>query len=111
MNARAIPGIRFYPVRFTPTSSKYANEECSGVFMIVTDRAAIHPVRVGAEIAAMLNKLYGAKYELEAADKLFGSKEGLAQIRGGADPADIITSWAAGEARWRSLRAKYLIYR
>jgi uncharacterized protein YbbC (DUF1343 family) len=111
LNARAIPGIRFYPVRFTPASSKYANEECSGVFMIVTDRAAVHPVRVGAEIAAMLNKLYGAKYELEAADKLFGSKEGLAQIRAGADPADIITSWAAGEARWRSLRAKYLIYR
>ena len=111
LNARAIPGVRFYPVRFTPTSSKYANQECSGVFMIVTDRAAIHPVRVGAEIAAMLNKLYGAKYELEAADKLFGSKEGLAQIRAGADPADIITSWAAGEARWRSLRAKYLIYR
>jgi uncharacterized protein YbbC (DUF1343 family)/CubicO group peptidase (beta-lactamase class C family) len=111
LNARAIPGIRFYPVRFTPTSNKYANEECSGVFMIVTDRSAIHPVRVGAEIAAMLNKLYGSKYELEAADKLFGSKDGLVQIRAGADPAEIINSWAAGEAKWRSLRAKYLIYR
>jgi uncharacterized protein YbbC (DUF1343 family) len=79
--------------------------------MIVSDRSAIHPVRVGAEIAAMLNKLYGSKYELEAADKLFGSKDGLVQIRAGADPADIINSWAAGEAKWRSLRAKYLIYR
>ena len=94
-------------MRFTPTSSKYANEECGGVFMIVTDRAAIRPVRVGVEIAAMLNKLYGAKYELEAADKLFGSKEGLAQIRAGADPLDIVNTWAAGEAKWRALRAKY----
>jgi uncharacterized protein YbbC (DUF1343 family) len=111
LNARGIPGIRFYPVRFTPTSSKYANEECGGVFMIVTDRTAIRPVRVGAEIAAMLNKMYGAKYELEAADKLFGSKDGLAQIRAGASPLDIVNTWAAGEAKWRSLRAKYLIYR
>ena len=45
LNARRIPGVSFYPVRFTPTSSKYANEECQGVFMIVTDRLALRPVR------------------------------------------------------------------
>ena len=111
LNGRALPGIRFYPVRFTPSSSKFANEECGGVFMIVTDRAAIRPVRVGVEIAAILNKLYGAKYELEAAERLFGSKDGLARIRAGADPADIVSTWAAGEARWRLLRNRYLIYR
>ena len=111
LNGRGIPGIRFYPVRFTPSSSKFANEECGGVFMIVTDRAAIRPVRVGVEIAAMLHKLYGAKYELEAAERLFGSKEGLARIRAGVDPADIVASWAAGEARWRLMRNKYLLYR
>jgi uncharacterized protein YbbC (DUF1343 family) len=111
LNARNIAGVRFYPVRFTPTASKYANEECGGVFMIVTDRAAVHPVRVGVEIASVLNKLYGAKFELESADKLFGSKEGLARIRAGADPSDVVNMWAAGEAKWRALRAKYLLYR
>ncbi len=111
LNGRAIPGIRFYPVRFTPSSSKFADEECGGVFMIVTDRAAVRPVRVGVEIAAMLNKLYGAKYELEAAERLFGSKDGLARIRAGADPADIVATWAEGEARWRLMRNKYLLYR
>jgi len=111
LNARNLPGIRFYPVRFTPTSNKYANEECGGVFMIVTDRTALHPVRVGLEIAVLLNKLYGAKFDLESAERLFGSKEGLARIRAGADPNEIVTTWAAGEARWRMLRAKYLLYR
>src|SRR5512132_4474390 len=90
LNARAIPGIRFYPVKFTPASSKYANEECGGVFMIVTDRAALRPVRVGVEIAAALSRLYGGKYELEAAEKLFGSKEGIARIRSGADPTEVV---------------------
>ena len=111
LNARGLAGIRFYPVRFTPASSKYANEECGGVFMVVTDRAALRPVRVGVEIAALLHKMYGAKYELEAAERLFGSKEGLARIRSGVDPAEIVSSWAAGEARWRLLRNKYLLYK
>jgi uncharacterized protein YbbC (DUF1343 family)/CubicO group peptidase (beta-lactamase class C family) len=111
LNGRAVPGIRFYPVRFTPSSSKFANEDCGGVFMIVTDRAAIRPVRVGVEIAAMLHKQYGAKYELEAAERLFGSKDSIARIRAGADPADVVATWAAGEARWRLMRNKYLLYR
>ena len=111
LNARALPGIRFYPVRFTPTSSKYANETCGGVFMIVTDRAAIRPVRVGVEIAAMLQKLYGARFELESTERLFGLKDGVARLRAGDDPADVAGSWAAGEARWRLLRSRYLLYR
>jgi hypothetical protein len=79
--------------------------------MVVTDRAALRPVRLAVEMAAMLNKLYGAKYELESAERLFGSKEGITRIRSGDDPAAIAASWAAGEARWRLLRAKYLLYR
>jgi uncharacterized protein YbbC (DUF1343 family)/CubicO group peptidase (beta-lactamase class C family) len=111
MNGRGLPGIRFYPVRFTPSASKFANEECGGVFMIVTDRAALRPVRIGLEMAAMLHKLYGARYELESAERLFGSREGIARIRSGDDPAAIAGGWAAGEARWRLLRNKYLLYR
>ncbi len=38
LNARRIPGVRFYPIRFTPSSSKYSGEECQGVFIIVSDR-------------------------------------------------------------------------
>jgi uncharacterized protein YbbC (DUF1343 family)/CubicO group peptidase (beta-lactamase class C family) len=111
LNARRIPGARFYPVRFTPTSSKYAGQECQGVFVIVTDRSALRPVRLGIEIAAMLHKLYGATFELDAAERLFGSRDGLARVRAGEDPAAIAASWTAAEARWRLLRTPYLLYR
>ncbi|HEY7055468.1 MAG TPA: exo-beta-N-acetylmuramidase NamZ domain-containing protein, partial [Vicinamibacterales bacterium] len=73
LNGRALPGIRFYPVRFTPISSKYANQECQGVFLIVSDRNALRPVRVGLEIAAALNARYGSQYQLDSAARLFGS--------------------------------------
>jgi uncharacterized protein YbbC (DUF1343 family)/CubicO group peptidase (beta-lactamase class C family) len=111
LNARNLPGIRFYPVRFTPTASKYANQECSGVSMVVTDRMALRPVRLGVELASMIHKLHGAAFELEAAQRLFGSKEGLARIRAGEDPAAVTPAWGVGESRWRLLRNKYLLYR
>ena len=110
LNERRISGVNFYPVRFTPTSSKYANHECQGVFMVVTDRLALRPVRLGVEIAALLHKLYGAQFDLDAAERLLGSKEALARIRAGDDPETIAASWAAGEESWRRLRSKYLLY-
>jgi uncharacterized protein YbbC (DUF1343 family)/CubicO group peptidase (beta-lactamase class C family) len=110
LNARQIAGIRFYPVAFTPASSKYSGEACQGVFMIVTDRAALRPVRVGLEIASALHRLYGAKYEIDRALRLFGSKDVLDRLKAGEDPGRIAASWAPGEARWRQLRAKYLLY-
>jgi uncharacterized protein YbbC (DUF1343 family)/CubicO group peptidase (beta-lactamase class C family) len=111
LNGRHLPGVRFYPVRFTPTASRYANESCGGVFMIVTDRTTLHPVRLGLEVAAMLQKMYGSKYEFDTTERLFGLKDGIARIRAGEDPSAIVTSWAAGEAKWRLMRNKYLLYR
>jgi uncharacterized protein YbbC (DUF1343 family)/CubicO group peptidase (beta-lactamase class C family) len=111
LNARALPGITFYPIAFTPTSSKYAKEACQGVFMVITNRAALQPVRVGLEIAAALWKLYPDRYSMENTDRLVGSRQVLERVRGGEDPARVAAGWLGDEARWRLLRAKYLLYR
>jgi uncharacterized protein YbbC (DUF1343 family)/CubicO group peptidase (beta-lactamase class C family) len=110
LNARQIPGVRFYPVQFTPASSKFANELCHGVFIVITDRNTVRPVRVGVELAAALTKLFPGKFEVDSAARLFGSSAGLARIKAGDDPATVSQSWGAAEARWRLLRAKYLLY-
>ncbi len=78
--------------------------------MIVTDRERIRPVRVGLEIAAALYRLYGDAFELEAAARLFGSRETLERVAAGDDPAEIARSWVSGEAEWRRLSAEYLLY-
>lgn len=111
LNARRLPGIRFYPVTFTPASSKYAGEACQGVFMILTSRAEVAPVRVGLEIAGALASLFGDRYRLENTERLLGSRESLERVVRGDDPAVVAATWAADEARWRRLRAKYLLYR
>jgi uncharacterized protein YbbC (DUF1343 family) len=111
LNARRIPGVSFYPLTFTPLSSKYTGELCQGIFIVVVDRTALRPVRVGIEIASALYRLYPSQYKVEAGLTLIGSRDTLTRIRAGEDPAAIAASWAADQARWRQLRAPYLIYR
>jgi uncharacterized protein YbbC (DUF1343 family)/CubicO group peptidase (beta-lactamase class C family) len=111
LNARKLAGIRFYPVTFTPATSKYAGETCQGVFMLITDRTALQPVRVGLEIAGALGRLFGDAYKLENTERLMGSRESLERVVNGDDPAAVAAAWAAGEARWRQTRAKYLLYK
>jgi uncharacterized protein YbbC (DUF1343 family) len=111
LNARALPGVRFYPVTFTPAAgAKLGGQVCHGVFLVVTDRERLRPVRVGLEIASALSRLHGRQFTLEDAATLFGSKATLDRIRSGEEPAAIAASWAVDEAKWRALRARYLLY-
>ncbi|MFI5177385.1 MAG: exo-beta-N-acetylmuramidase NamZ domain-containing protein [Vicinamibacterales bacterium] len=110
LNARHLAGVRFYAERFTPAASPFSGQECQGVFIVVTDRTAVRPVRVGLEIASALAKLFPSDFKIDSALRLFGSADGLARINAGEDPAGIAATWTAAEARWRLLRAKYLLY-
>ena len=81
------------------------------MFIVITDRAALRPVRVGVEIASALVKLFPGQLTIDAAARLFGSRDGLARIKAGEDPAAIAASWAAAEDAWVHLTATYLLYR
>ena len=111
LNARGIAGVRFYPVTFTPSAGAVlGGQVCHGVFLLVTDRDRVRPVRVGVEIASALARLYGRQFTLEETAPLLGSRATLARIRAGEDPAAIAAAWGADEAKWRLTRAKYLLY-
>ena len=110
LNARRLPGVRFHPVTFSPRSSRYAGQPCGGVHIIVTDRDALEPVRLGLEIAAALHRLHGDRLEVDGTVHLLGSRAALERIRAGADPAAVAAAWAAGERAWRRRRAPYLLY-
>jgi uncharacterized protein YbbC (DUF1343 family) len=110
LNAAAIPGVRAYPLSFTPLASKFAGERCHGVALVVTDRAALRPVRLGLELAAALHAHHDDVFELDSIAGLFG-REVVRRIRRGEDTAAIASDWAEDESRWRTLRAPYLLYR
>jgi len=110
LNRRNLPGVRFYPISFTPTSSRFANELCHGVFVVVTDRDRLRPVRVGLEVASALYRLFSTPFEVDKVGRLFGA-DTVRRIRGGEETAAIATAWVRAESQWRLLRSKYLLYR
>jgi uncharacterized protein YbbC (DUF1343 family) len=110
LNGRGLPGVRFYPISFTPASSKFAGELCHGVFIIVTDRDRMRPVRVGLEAASALYRLFPGAFEVDKVGRLFGA-ETVRRIRAGEDPGTTAAGWGRAEAGWRLLRSKYVRYR
>ncbi len=110
VNRVGLAGVRAYPVRFTPDSSRYAGQQCQGVFFLVTRRERFRPVRLGLELAAALHRLYGDLFDLDDMVGLFGVPEVPAQIRAGVPAWEIAADWAADEAAWRRLAAPYLLY-
>ena len=110
LNARRLPGLRFYPVTFTPTAAKFINERCEGVFIVVTDRSVVRPSRLGVELASALIKMAPDKFLMDTNLRLIGSPGDIARLKAGDDPATIAAAWSGAEARWRLLRAKYLLY-
>ncbi len=46
LNGLGWSGVRFRPIRFTPSASKHAGSECYGVQAHITDLAAFDPIAV-----------------------------------------------------------------
>jgi uncharacterized protein YbbC (DUF1343 family) len=54
LGQRAIPGVAFRPVYFTPTFSKHTGASCGGVQVHVVDRGALRPVALGLNLLSAL---------------------------------------------------------
>lgn len=58
MNAKGLPGVRFRPVHFKPTTSKHNGEFCGGVQIYITDLQAIKPLDVGVHLLFTIRDKY-----------------------------------------------------
>ena len=64
LNEENLPGVRFVPIRFTPTASKHVGEVCGGVNILVAHRDVFHPVSMGFAIACALRDLYPNEWDI-----------------------------------------------
>jgi len=110
LNARAIAGVRFVPVTFTPTSAVYANQKCEGVNVILTDRNALDAPVLGIELASALRKLYPSDYKIERITELLVNQSVYDALIAGEDPRRIAQDWQEGLEKFEAVRKKYLLY-
>ncbi len=110
LNGRRMPGVRFVPLQFTPDSSVFKNELCSGVNIIITDRSRFRSVHTGLEVALALQRLYPAQWKVDAYLRLLVNADTLERIKRGESSDQIERSWEPGLDEFRRERAAVLLY-
>lgn len=110
LNQAGLAGVRFVPVRFTPKASKFANEECSGINVIITDRSIFRSVATGTEIAYQLRKLYTDAWKVDDYLRLMVNRDVLAALKEGKTAGELTAKWQKGLAEFKLMRQKYMLY-
>lgn len=110
LNERAIDGVRFVPVDFTPSASQFANQLCGGVSILVTDREALDAPELGIEIASALARLYPSQFKLAAIDGLMRNQATLDALLAGEDPRRIAEDWQDDDKKFAAARTEFLLY-
>ena len=110
LNQRAIPGVRFVPLRYTPKASVFKDEQCGGVNIIITDRSQFRPLLTGIEMALALRKLYPNDWKVDSYLRLLVNADTLDRIKRGESARDILNSWNTGLQEFRRARSEILLY-
>jgi len=123
LRSRSIPGVAFDTVSFTPTSRpgaaaspRFEGDRLHGVQIEIVDRRRTRPVELGMHA---LHATYQEARRLtetsfvsrpEHLTRLAGTDTLQRMLQDGVSPDSIIRSWREPVARFRSLRAPYLLY-
>jgi uncharacterized protein YbbC (DUF1343 family) len=110
LNQASLPGVRFVPVRFTPTSSRFAGQPCGGINIMVTDRGLFCPVRTGLEIARQLRLLFPEQWKTDRLNALLKDRSTLQALLGGETVDEIQSRYRAELDHFRSRRKPFLLY-
>lgn len=110
LESRAIPGVRFEAVAFTPREAAFAGQECQGIHLRITDRNALDSPLLGIELIAALYRLYGSQFAIDRTLGLLGSRDSLEAVKMQVDPREIARSWASSLDDFRVRRERHLLY-
>ena len=116
LNNLDLPGTHFRPVHFTPTFSKYADQDCHGVQVHVTDRDQFKPVDVVPHLIATAQRYYPGQFEFLKhrgryfLDLLAGTDALRLRLTAHESPTEIVQSWAADVDNFTDQRRPYLLY-
>ena len=111
LNARDLPGVRFSNQPFIPVSGLYAGQHCGGVGIKVTDRAAARSMRVGLEIALLLQRKYPEHFDAAKTITLLGNEATVQDLKSDMPAQQIIANWIKDLNDFEVIRRRYVIYK
>ncbi|SDF25891.1 sodium:solute symporter family transporter [Terriglobus roseus] len=111
LNARAMTGVTFAPVTFTPAKPyPFAGQAIHGVRATATDRTRLDAPAMGAELLAAVHAQYPTQLLLAKAQGLVLNSATMQALAAGKDPHDIVAAWEPELWKFREARQKYLLY-
>ena len=116
LNSLELSGTHFRPVHFTPTFSKYADQDCHGVQVHVTDRDQFKPVNAALHVIATAQRDYPGQFGfLENRGRYFfdllaGTDALRLRLMKRESPTEIVQSWEADVDNFTDQRRPYLLY-
>ncbi len=110
VNRENPPGVRVVPIRFTPTSSKFAGESCGGLNFVITDWKAFRSFELGLVVAHTLRALHPDEWDAKPYLKLLGNEAVYRQLLAGEDVASILKSVDEQVRTFRARRKSFLLY-
>jgi uncharacterized protein YbbC (DUF1343 family) len=110
LNGVEVSGVVFTPR--TPTDGKYDGVEVRGIRLRVTDRRHYDPTRAAVLVLTAIEAAHGDSLRFDAGrfDRLAEGGELRRAILTGRAADAVWRSWDPALARFRRLRAKYLLY-
>jgi uncharacterized protein YbbC (DUF1343 family) len=110
LNELRLPGVRFVPVRFTPTERQFRGEDCGGVFIQITDRDRFDPIDLGLALAVVLRHEYRDQWKPDGFLRMLADRATYQALLDGQGVAELKAVFAAELDEFRQQRAKYLLY-
>lgn len=111
VNRAAPPGVGAVPVRFTPTASKFAGEECGGLHFVITDWDRFRSFELGLVVANTLRTLHRDQWEHENYLRLLGNREVYDRLIAGEEVVGILKSVDEQTSKFRERRRPFELYR
>lgn len=111
LRSRNLPGVTFIPVEFVPDASKFKDELCRGVQILVTDRGALDAVRTGMTLAWALRRLCPDTWEVDRFARLLAEPDAFERIRAGAFAEQAVATWLDELEAFGARRETFLLYR
>ena len=113
LNAKNIPGVHFRPAYWSPFFGALKEQQIAGVELVVYDPKVFPAVRTAVELLTTARDIDPAvvKIDKRALDIDWGTDSLGADLAGGKSAEQIELGWRARLAQFRSLRARYLLYR
>ena len=109
-NEQNVPGVRAIARRTTPNASKFVNEPCGGIQLVVTDAKAIDPLTIGLTVAVGLQKLYPNDWKAASINTLLVNNQMRDAIAAGASVKDLQALYAADLTEFKKRRDTALLY-